>query len=162
MDNLPFDWPIIGFGCAKDVHYGNALVCFHNADQFGRCYRRDLERAAWTGMVLVDNAGRSWEITGVRRRHDLSIGKRISLFLSREYSIEVDLAEREPISFQELMMRVIETIDANPHEWRDDEAIAGESGPPRDEMEMLEEIKDRVRKAQSVDELIQFGEIYPA
>ena len=160
MDNLPFDWPVIGFGCAIGFHSLSA-VSFHELDHFNRCSLLSLEHGSWVGMFLVDALGRSWEITSVRRRRPPSLGRRFVLFLARETLIEFDLAEREPVSLEQLVARVIEAIDAYPDHWRDDEAIAGESGPPRDEMEMLEEIKDRVRKAQSVAELIQFAELYP-
>jgi hypothetical protein len=38
---------------------------------------------------------------------------------------------------------------------RDDGALAGEDGPPRDEQEMLDELKTEVRRVQSVAEIIK-------
>lgn len=46
------------------------------------------------------------------------------------------------------------SITANPDRWRDDEAIAGEDGPPRDEQEMLDELQAGVRKAETLPQLI--------
>ena len=46
------------------------------------------------------------------------------------------------------------SIQANPDDWRDDEAIAGEAGPPRDEQELLDELKASVRAAASLPQII--------
>jgi len=46
------------------------------------------------------------------------------------------------------------SIEANPDDWRDDEAIAGEDGPPREEQEMLDELQEAVRTAQTLPQLI--------
>ena len=116
-------------------------------------------------MALFDASGRSWEITAVRKLGTAgSIGKRILRWLIRwtVFNIEVDIAEAPSVTFDELKSRIIQTIDANPLKWRDEEALAGESGPPRDEQEMLDELKDRVRKARTIDELIKGAEIIDA
>jgi len=43
------------------------------------------------------------------------------------------LAKVEPLNLEEVKARTIASIKANPDDLRDDEAIAPESGPPRDE-----------------------------
>ncbi len=58
------------------------------------------------------------------------------------------------MSLDAIKERVCTAIASNPDAWRDDEAIAGEDGPPRDEQEMLDELQTKVREAQSVPEII--------
>ncbi len=163
-NDLPFKWPVLGFG--RDVGvWSDTLICFRNADQFRTCGRHSYEDGRRVGMVLFDASGRSWEITAVRKLGTAgSIGKRILRWLIRwtVFNIEVDIAEAPSVTFDELKSRIIQTIDANPLKWRDEEALAGESGPPRDEQEMLDELKDRVRKARTIDELIKGAEIIDA
>lgn len=109
-------------------------------------------------MVLVDPTGRSWEITGVR---DLgvvgSLFGRILRFLVQQsdHAIEMDLVEGAPMSLDEVKGRVCVSIDANPDDWRDDEAIAGEAGEPQDELELLERIKARINKAKTLKAIVK-------
>jgi len=42
--------------------------------------------------------------------------------------------------------RAVASVRANPDDGRDDEAIAGEAGPPRDEEELLDELEAAVRR----------------
>lgn len=58
------------------------------------------------------------------------------------------------MSLSEVKERVCASIRANPDDWRDDEAIAGEAGPPRDEEELLEEMQAAVRAAETLPQLI--------
>ncbi len=161
---LPFKWPVLGFGL--DVgDWSDNLVCFRNADQFRICGRHSYEDGRRVGMVLFDASGRSWEITSVRKLGTAgSMGKRILGWLLRStaFNIEADITETRSVTFDELKSRVIGTIDANPSDWRDDEALAGESGPSRDEQEMLDELKDRVRQARTMEELIESAEVIDA
>ncbi len=161
---LPFKWPVLGFGREVGI-WSDFLVCFRNADQFRTCGPSSLRGGHRIGMVLFDATGRSWTIATVRM-----LGKRrpsgwrilVSLLFEPTFDIEVGFTESPPATFDELKSRTIETIDAYPYMWRDDEALAGESGPPRDEQEMLDELKDRVRQARTMDELIKGAEIIDA
>ena len=122
---LPFKWPVLGFGL--DVgDWSDNLVCFRNADQFRICGRHSYEDGRRVGMVLFDASGRSWEITSVRKLGTAgSMGKRILGWLLRStaFNIEADITETRSVTFDELKSRVIGTIDANPSDWRDDEAL---------------------------------------
>lgn len=71
------------------------------------------------------------------------------------YRVSCGLSEAPPLSFHQLKDRVCSAIDGNPEQWWDDEALAGEDGPPRDEQEMREELKAEVRRAESVAEIIK-------
>ncbi len=161
---LPFKWPVLGFGREVGV-WSDFLVCFRNADQFRTCGPSALDDSRRIGMVLFDSAGRSWTIATVRKlgkRRPLGWRILVSLLFESVFDIEVGFTEGPPATFDELKSRAIETIDAYPYMWRDDEALAGESGPPRDEQEMLDELKDRVRRARTMDELIKGGQIIDA
>jgi hypothetical protein len=69
-------------------------------------------------------------------------------------SISCEIEEIGPISLAALKDRICAVIQDNPDEWRDEDAVAGEDGPPRDEHEMLQELQERVRMAPSVLEII--------
>jgi hypothetical protein len=71
------------------------------------------------------------------------------------YRVSCGLSEAAPLSLNTLKDRVCSAIDGNPEQWWDDEALAGEDGPPRDEQEMLDELKTEVRRVQSVAEIIK-------
>ena len=71
------------------------------------------------------------------------------------YRVSCGPTEAAALSLHKLKDRVCSAIDGNPEQWWDDEALAGEDGPPRDEQEMLDELKTEVRRAQSVAEVIK-------
>ena len=48
------------------------------------------------------------------------------------------------------------SVLSNPDDWRDDEAIAGEDGPPQDEQEMLDARVAGIRAADSVEGIWEF------
>jgi hypothetical protein len=70
------------------------------------------------------------------------------------YRVSCELSEAGILPLDQLKERVCASIDADPERWWDDEAIAGEDGPPRDAQEMLDELQIEVRKARSVQEII--------
>ncbi len=154
-----FQYPVLGIG--PNVHRfgkGETLREFRDERAFKTCDAWALDHDALIGMQLVDGTGRSWRIRGVKRlRASGSLLWRVIVFLLSEqwYDIEVDVVEAEPISFDEVKSRICKSIDDNPDDWRDDEAIAGESGPPRDEQEMLEELKAHVRSSKSLAEILE-------
>ena len=78
--------------------------------------------------------------------------------------IDQKLVHLGPIPLEALKTRVAETILATPDYWRDDEAIAGEDGPPIEEQVLLDEIVSTVHAASSVLEIINglFGESFEA
>ena len=48
------------------------------------------------------------------------------------------------------------SVLSNPDDWRDDEAIAGEDGPPQDEQEMLDPRVAGIRAADSFEGIWEF------
>ena len=58
------------------------------------------------------------------------------------------------MTLEQVKDRVAASIQANPDDWRDDEAIAGEAGPPREEQELLDELEASVRAAASLPQII--------
>lgn len=50
--------------------------------------------------------------------------------------------------------RACASIEANPDDWRDDEAIAGEVAPPHEEREVMDELQASARAARSLPQLI--------
>jgi hypothetical protein len=70
------------------------------------------------------------------------------------HRIDQQLIEIEPLALDQVKERACASIEANPDDWRDDEAIAGEVAPPREEREMLDELQAAVRMAQTLPQLI--------
>jgi len=114
-------------------------------------------------MVLVGRDLRCWKVVGVV---DLGVARpfaeRVLRFVVGQsvHRIEQEIAEIESMTLEHLKARVASSIQANPDDWRDDEAIAGETGPPRDEQELLDELAAAVRAAPSVPRIINalYGE----
>jgi pimeloyl-ACP methyl ester carboxylesterase len=118
-----------------------------------------LDQDRWRGMILNSNDGRRWEIKNVRDgglvgdwpRFIKGFVARLPFFMHHAI---VEAVELERHSLEQIKDRTVEIIRANPDDWRDDEAIAGEAGEPRDEQEMLEELIAAVRAAPSVSGII--------
>lgn len=108
-------------------------------------------------MVIVDSAGACWRIVRVTKlgHADEGFWSRLFRILLRQPVFELDqeLAPEPPMSLAALQERVCQSMKGNPDRWRDNEAIAGEDGPPRDEQEMMDERTGRVRQASSFDEI---------
>jgi len=109
------------------------------------------------GALFVDATGRSWRVLDMV---DLGAGGRswrkiLNIIFRTNRLIRYELREEERIPFETLRDRVCASIQANPDTWRDDEAIAGEDGPPRDEQEMLDELTERVRKTTDFHKMIK-------
>jgi len=154
---LPFAWPVLGI--SRDHGWGtNFLVSFPDAVSFNRARLSELQRNDRIGMLLFDLSGRSWEILAIRAHPETrSMFQRwLGTWGDRLCSIEVDLVEREPVSYDELVEKVLETIDANPEEFIQIYLFADDLPRPPTEQAFLEEIKDRARRARSLPELIEF------
>lgn len=161
MSALPFKYPLFAFGrdVGRNAQAGRETVTWFGDDEdVSTCKGWDLKHGARMGMILVDPTGRCWEIVGVK---DLGIvgsvlGRIVRfVFQQNDHAIEMDLAERPPMSLDQVKDRVCASIDANPDDWRDDEAIAGESGEPQDELELLDRLKSRVRKAKTLKGVVK-------
>lgn len=133
------------------------LTWFLDAEDFSTCTSWALKHEERLGMVLVDSAARCWKVLVVA---DLGVVRqfwaRLFRFLVRQsvHRLDQEMAEIEPLTLEQVKDRVTASIRANPDDWRDDEVIAGEAGPPRDEQELLDELEDAVRRAASLPQLI--------
>lgn len=133
------------------------LTWFLDAADFSTCTSGELKHQERLWMVLVDSKGRCWKVLAVV---DLGVVKpfweRVFRFLMRQsvHRIDQELTEVEPFTLEQVKDRVCTSINANPDDWRDDEAIAGEVGPPREEQELLDELQMGVRSAQTLPQLI--------
>jgi hypothetical protein len=108
-------------------------------------------------MVVVGPDLECWKVVGVI---DLGVvgpfWERLLRFLVQQsvHRIDQQVEAIEPMTLEQVKDRVAASIQANPDDWRDDEAIAGEVGPPREEQELLDELKASVRDAASLPQLI--------
>jgi hypothetical protein len=160
MSATPLTFPVVALGpdVGRLAIPGRTCVeYFLNEDEFSTCTSWDLKFGSREGMFLADSAGRYWRIERVQ---DLGVTRgfweRVLRFLLQQsvHRISQELVEEGTLPFAELQDRICASIAANPDRWRDDEAIAGEDGPPRDEQEMLDELQAAVRKAETVPQII--------
>lgn len=70
------------------------------------------------------------------------------------HRLKQELVELESLSLAQVKARACASIQANPDDWRDDEAIAGEDGPPQEEQDLLDALKSAVQAAESLPRLI--------
>ena len=158
MSELPFTYPVIGIGPHADPRFeGEEFLRFRNEVEVTSVDPAD-DIADRLGMSLIDATGQSWKIRSLKK---VGAGKpwlaRIAYELANAFRtprIELDLVEQPPIPLEEIKARVCGSIKANADIWRDDEAIAGEAAPPREEEEMLDELMNEVRRAGSVAEMV--------
>jgi hypothetical protein len=135
------------------------LTWFVDEEDLSSCGDWELRRGGRLGMVIVDQRLTCWIVEQVI---DLGVTKpfweRFWRFLNRQILHRVDqiLVQLEPFKLDQVKERVCAALEANPDDWRDDEAIAGEVGPPRDESEMMDERQAGVRAAGSLTQLINF------
>lgn len=160
MTAAALKFPVLGFG--RDVGHAairgrERLVWFVDMEDFSTSTSWELKVGARQDMLLADSAGRSWRIIHVE---DLGLTcpfwERAFRFLLQQgvHRISQELVEEDALSLHDLKERVCASIAANPDEWRDDEAIAGEDGPPRDELTMLDELQAAVHGAQTLPQVI--------
>ena len=132
---------------------------FDIAEDFAVCSQWDLKYGSRNGMVLVDANLRCWRVVRVRRlgiRPPLWSYLLRLLFQQALYQVDVELEPLEPITLDQLKDRMTASILSNPDDFRDDEAIAGEAGPPQDEQELLDAIVAGIRAADSVEGIADF------
>ncbi|WP_304219388.1 hypothetical protein [Phenylobacterium aquaticum] len=159
-------FPALGFrrDVGREPIPGRERVTFFlDLEDFSTCTSWELARGERLGMVLADRDGRCWKVVAVK---DLGVVRpfweRVFRFLMRQslHRIDQELIPQEPLTLAQVKERVCASIQANPDDWRDDEAIAGEAGPPRDEQEMLDERQAPVRAARTLTQVINalYGE----
>lgn len=159
MTSLPFQFPVLTFSpdTGPDGSPGSLFLdYFVDPDDFSRCEAWKLDFR--DGMMIADSSSRCWNVLDVRVLGRIGpLWMRVVRVVLRcsVYRVSCGLSEAPPLSFHQLKDRVCSAIDGNPEQWWDDEALAGEDGPPRDEQEMRDELKAEVRRAQSVAEVIK-------
>lgn len=151
-------WPAIGF----QVHEGprfEQIASYPDGRAFGTSRAYALAEERRLGMTLVDSAGGSWRVDAVRKLGlagpwwELLLGV---LFVGQyAWRVEHELTKLGPMTLDEVKRRVNAAIDASPEHWIDEEAAAGEAGPPVDEKVQLETLKARVGAAADLAAIIE-------
>ena len=133
------------------------LTYFLDLEDFSTCTSWTLKHGEREGMTVVARDLRCWRVVSVT---DLGVVRpfweRIFRFLLQQsvHRIDQQLTELEPTTLDQVKARAATAILKNTDDWRDDEAIAGEAEPPRDEQELLHEIIAKIHAATSVPQLI--------
>jgi hypothetical protein len=158
MSDLPLQFPVLLLipahvgGWDKDPH--DRVDYFFNEKQFNSLTPDELQDE-FADMRIVDVACRCWRITGTTRLGIRGTSwRKVLNFIFRNFQYRYDLQEEAPMTFEAVRDHVCATIEGDPDYWRDDEALAGESGPPRDEQEMLDEKIQLCRRTTDMQELI--------
>ncbi|WP_207482949.1 hypothetical protein [Arenibaculum pallidiluteum] len=166
MSDLPMQFPILMLrppfhGGEKHEDEHEDVECFTEAELFTTVDSWGMKRKAFVGSVVFDVAGKAWRISDM-----IDLGAEgtswrwlLNKLLGR-HQVRYELMEEPPMPFEAIRDRVCASIENNPDRWRDDEVIAGEDGPPRDEQEMLEEKVEKARQARDMAELIQTIEAF--
>lgn len=146
-------FPIVGLGDRRPGR--EAWEWFWDPEDFLICESWRL--ANRLGMLIADSDGRCWEVSSYR---DMGITggfwERVWRLLLRQglHRLDQNLKALPSMTLDDVKSRFCAAIQNNPDYWRDDEAIAGEDGPPRNEQDLLDEMKAQVMRANSVPELI--------
>jgi hypothetical protein len=156
MSDLPFKFPILTVPGLDPEKWWELVNIHEDENGFTTLNKRDLKSREEVGRVVMDVAGRSWRILEV---HDLGLKgsglwARFWSAVLGNHRVRYDLSEELHLPFEEIKESICTAIRAKPDSWRDDEAIAGEDGPPREEEEMLDELIGKVRTAKSPRKLI--------
>ena len=165
MTELPLQFPILvlipDYG-AWAVE-GLEMVEWHMSEEdFTQVDGWDLKHKPLTSMFIIDADGRCWRVSswtkvGVAGKGLLKLAR----FIVRSCLVlRYEVEEGPAMPFEEVRRRVCESIQTHPDRYRDDEAIAGEAGPPRDEQEMLDELTDKARAASNMRELIDVFDVW--
>jgi hypothetical protein len=159
VTELPFQFPIL----ALVPDYGGWAVeglemveHFMTEELFTDVSSFDLKKRPHTAMLLVDVTGCCWRVLRVTRIGIPGTGmyRLLNLIFRDQHLVRYEIEEAPTVPFEEVRRRVCESILSHPDMYRDDEAIAGEDAPPRDEQEMLEEVAAAARAASNMLELI--------
>jgi hypothetical protein len=156
----PLVFPALAFGPdvgRRSVAGRQRLDYFLGQDDFSTCTSWELKHGAREGMLLADSAGRYWRVVRVE---DLGVTRgpweRVLRFLLQQsaHRISQEIVEEAALSLQDLRERVCASIEADRDRWRGDEAVVGEDGELRGDQEILDELQARVRKADTVPQVI--------
>ena len=153
-------FPALAF-CRDVGRYAEAgrekVDCFLDPEDFSTCTSWDLKHGQRLGMVVVGPDLKCWKVVSVIDHGVVgSFLGRLLRFLVKQsvHRIDQQVEAIGPMTLDQVKDRVAVSILANPDDWRDDEAIAGEVGPPREEQELLDELVASVRAAASLPQII--------
>ena len=162
MGKYPFEYPVIGFGrspgWAKHGYRGEWLQAFLTEADTRECRESYLDDPDLRDMLLVDAAGRSWDVASVRFVGPLgSFWRRLlRRFVSyQRYAVEMELTEAAPMSLDEVKERIIRAIDADAPMYAEIEFTESGANPPFEPEVLLEQLRNKVRAARSNGELIE-------
>lgn len=117
------------------------LTGMKNREALETCGESALRSGYFTGLLLVDPAGRSWEVRSAEKVANVGPLGGYRLFRSRRIRVRLDLVEGPSFDLDKLKDRMCEAIDQVPLQW---EALE-DSG----------ETKGRVRSMPSILGLIE-------
>jgi hypothetical protein len=151
-------FPLIAFCQPAGAGEGRETFGFvSDHDHLHRARRRDIRTGVMRGMVLIDSRGRAWRIQAlkvVRRHTPLWRCALMTVFPQWddiEYEVQLSLEDLAGVPFSEVQARVCRSIDQNTDDWIDDEAMAGESGPPVTLEQLMETAKTAVRRSTDIE-----------
>jgi hypothetical protein len=151
-------FPLIAFCQPAGAGDGRETFGFvSDLDHLQRARRCDIRTGVMLGMVLIDSRGRAWRIRALKvaRRHTPLWRCVLMTVLPQwddiEYEVELSLEDLAGVPFSEVQARVCRSIDQNPDDWIDDEAMAGEAGPPVTLEHLMEAAKSAVRRSTDIE-----------
>jgi len=156
MTDNDLTFPILGFDMQGRIDG------FRNRGEFTLCGSIGMNRNSHAGMTIFDASGRTFIVDKVRDLGIIDAGFRKLIRILLRYHVHRiahDLTEAPPIPLAHLKERVCQSIASHPDDWRDDEAIVGESGPPIEESVLLEALQNKVRSCISTSELVNLLEL---
>ena len=130
---------------------------FVGPEDFSTCTSWDLKHGSRGGMVMVGPDLQCWKVVSVIDHGVVGpFWGRLLRFIVQQsvHRIDQQVEAIEPMTLEQVKDRVAASIQANPDDWRDDEAIAGEAGPSREEQDLLDELEASVRAAASLPQII--------
>lgn len=156
MNDLPFKFPILTVPGLDPEKWWELVNIHADENELTTLNGRELKSREEVGRVVMDATGRSWRILDV---HDLGpsgtgLWSRFWAAVFGQRRVKYEVSEELRLPFEEIKESICTAIRAKPDSWRDDEAVAGEDGSPREEEEMLEELIGKVREAKSPRKLM--------
>ncbi len=156
-------FPVLAFWASREPDGSSAVERFRAFIQLSdlrEASQRELKLDERVGMVLADSSGQCWTILKAwsigycapRWRRILQTLLNDGDNIRHHVRHEIEAGERTP--FPEVQERVCRAIDGDPEAWMDDEVLAGESGPPLLIEDVLNALKAAVRRAATVQEIL--------
>lgn len=158
-------FPVIAFSNVRNLRGDGWKEDFFVYPSLDVIHLANSEELKWderVGTAFVDCSNQSWIVKRV-----WSLGYRtpawkrfVAKYLWRDgryiiHEIGCEMESTGSMAFSEVQDRVCRLIELNSDDWMDDEAMAGESGPPVLLETILESAKAAVRRATCVLDLLE-------